>query len=181
LNLYTSISDLLNKLAQFYDDSDKETNFQREYLNLTQELSKFNEFYFLFQRLSSYLNFHERQLIINLRDKIILRLHVVWSSQMIQSESFNEIHDYLIYLNNEHQAIKKIKDKESIIKVRIIKQVIFADEILKTFYRKIEVTRFIKVLNSCDVILTNVKDTELQAENCFFCHKSDHISRKCLN
>jgi len=35
--------------------------------------------------------------------------------------------------------------------------------------------------NSHDAILTNVKDTDLQAENCFLCHKSDHISRECLN
>jgi hypothetical protein len=34
LNFYTIINNLLNELAQLYDDSDKETNFQREYLNL---------------------------------------------------------------------------------------------------------------------------------------------------
>jgi len=98
---------------------------------------------------------------------------------MIQSEAFNEIRDYLIHLNNEHQAMKKIKDKESMIKVRIMKQVIFADEILKIFYRKIEVTRSVKLSNSCDVILTNVKDTDLQADNYFLCYKLNHISRKC--
>jgi hypothetical protein len=100
---------------------------------------------------------------------------------MIQSKSFNEIHVYLIYLNNEHRAMKKIKDKELMIKVRTTKQVIFADEISKTFYRKIEVTRLVKVSNSHDAILTNVKDTDLQAENCFFCHKSDYIFKECLN
>jgi SMC interacting uncharacterized protein involved in chromosome segregation len=77
--------------------------------------------------------------------------------------------------------MKKIKDKESMIKVRITKQVIFADEISKTFYRKIEVTRLVKVSNSCDAILTSVKDTDLQAENYFFYHKSDHIFKECLN
>jgi len=44
---------------------------------------------------------------------------------MIQSEFLNEIHDYLIHLNNKHRAMKKIKDKESMIKVRTTKQVIF--------------------------------------------------------
>jgi len=100
---------------------------------------------------------------------------------MIQSESFNEIHDYLIHLNNKHRAMKKIKDKESMIKVRTTKQVIFIDEISKFFYRKIEVTRSVELSNSCSAILTNVKDTDLQAENCFLCHKSDHISKECLN
>jgi len=75
--------------------------------------------------------------------------------------------------------MKKIKDKKLMIKVRIIKQVIFADEILKTFYRKIKVIKLVEVSNSCNVILINVKDTDLQAENCFLCHKSDHIFRKC--
>jgi hypothetical protein len=40
---------------------------------------------------------------------------------MIQSESLNEIRVYLIHLNNEHRAMKKIKDKKSMIKVRITK------------------------------------------------------------
>jgi len=70
------INNLLDKLAELYDDSDKETNFQREYSNLYQELNKFNDFYSVFQRLSSYLNYNERQLIVDLQDKIISRLHV---------------------------------------------------------------------------------------------------------
>jgi hypothetical protein len=74
--------------------------------------------------------------------------------------------------------MKKIKDKKSMIKVRTTKQVIFADEISKIFYKKIEVIRLIKMSNSCDAILTNVKDTDLQAENCFLCHKSDHIFKE---
>jgi len=77
--------------------------------------------------------------------------------------------------------MKKIKDKESMIKVRTTKQVIFADKISKIFYRKIEVTRLVEESNSRDAILINVKDTDLQAENCFLCHKSDHIFRECSN
>jgi hypothetical protein len=100
---------------------------------------------------------------------------------MIQSESLNKIRDYLIYLNNEHQAMKKIKDKESMIKVRTMKQVIFTDKLSKIFYKKIEVTKSVKLSNSHDAILTNVKDTDLQADNYFLCHKSSHISRKCFD
>jgi hypothetical protein len=64
------INDLLKKLAQLYDDLNKETNFRREYSNLTQELKKFSEFYMIFQRLSFYLNYHEKQLITDLKNKI---------------------------------------------------------------------------------------------------------------
>jgi len=75
--------------------------------------------------------------------------------------------------------MKKIKDKESIIKVRTLKQVIFVDEISKIFYKKIEVTKSVELSNSYDVILINIKDTDLQADNCFLCHKLNHIFRKC--
>jgi len=71
------IENLLDELAELYDDLNKETNFQRQYSNLTQESSKFNEFYSLFQRLSSYLDYHKRQLIVNLQVKIISRLHII--------------------------------------------------------------------------------------------------------
>jgi len=65
------IDDLLNELAQLYDDFDKEANFRRKYANLIQEKSKFSDFYSMFQRLFFYLKYHEKQLIVNLRDKII--------------------------------------------------------------------------------------------------------------
>ncbi len=66
---------MLNELAQLYNDLDKETNFQRKYANLIQEKSKFNNFYLIFQRLFFYLKYHEKQLIIDLQDKIVYRLH----------------------------------------------------------------------------------------------------------
>jgi len=48
LNSYSTINYLLDELAQLYDDSDKETNFWREYANLSQEKSKFSDFYSMF-------------------------------------------------------------------------------------------------------------------------------------
>jgi len=64
------INDLLEKLAQLYNDLNKEINFKREYFNLTQELKKFSEFYIIFQRLSFYLKYYEKQLITDLKNKI---------------------------------------------------------------------------------------------------------------
>jgi len=117
-------------------------------------------------------------LIIDLRDKIVYHLHAAWSNQLIQSESFNEICSYLIHLNNEHWIMNDIKEKKFLIKVR--KQVIFAkkwDSL--NFYRKIEVTTLVDHSKLHDVILTSVKDINLQVEICFICHKSDHTSREC--
>ncbi len=75
LNLYKMINDLLNELAQLYNDFDKEINFRRKYANFIQEKSKFSDFYSIFQRLFFYLKYHEKQLIIDLQDKIVYRLH----------------------------------------------------------------------------------------------------------
>ncbi len=174
------INDLLNELAQLYNDFNKETNFQREYANLIQEKSKFSDFYLIFQHLFFYLKYHEKQLIIDLQDKIIYHLHVTWSSQLIQSESLNEIRSYLIHLNNEHWVMNNIKEKKFLIKVR--KQVIFAEKWDSlNLYRKIEVTTLVDHSKSYDVILTSIKDINLQAEICFICHKSNHTFKECFD
>jgi len=178
LNFYVIINDLLNELAKLYDDFNKETYFRRKYVNLTQEKSKFNEFYSMFQRLFSYLKYHDKQLIINLQDKIVYCFHAAWSNQLIQSESFNEIHNYLIHLNNEHRVMNNIKEKKFLIKVR--KQVIFAEKWDSlNLYKKIEVTTLVNHSKLHNVILTNVKDINLQAEICFIYHKSDHTFKEC--
>ncbi len=95
---------------------------------------------------------------------------------MIQSESLNEIRDYLIHLNNEHRVMNDIKEKKFMIKIR--KQVIFAEKRDSlNLYRKIEV--IIDQLKSRSATLTSVKETDLQTESCFIYHKSDHFSREC--
>ncbi len=134
----------------------------------------------MFQRLFFYLKYHEKQLIIDLWDKIVYHLHAAWSSQLIQSESLNKICNYLIHLNNEHQVISDIKEKKFLNKVR--KQVIFAEKWDSlNLYRKIEVTTLVNHFKLHDAILTSVKDIDLQAEICFICHKSDHTSKECFN
>ncbi len=72
VNLYKIIDDLLKELAQLFNDSNKKVNFRRKYYNLVQEFKKFSEFYTQFQRLFFYLDYHEKQLIADLKDKILL-------------------------------------------------------------------------------------------------------------
>ncbi len=78
VNFYKIINDLLKELAELFNDSDKKVNFHRKYYNLIQESKKFSEFYTQFQQLSFYLKYHEKQLIINLKDKINSRLRFIW-------------------------------------------------------------------------------------------------------
>ncbi len=77
-NSYKIVDELLKELAQLFNDSDKEVNFHRDYYNLIQEQKKFSEFYTQFQRLFFYLDYQEKQLIVNLKNKINSRLRFAW-------------------------------------------------------------------------------------------------------
>ncbi len=168
--------ELLKELAQLFDDSNKKVNFRRKYYNLVQEFKKFSEFYTQFQRLSFYLDYHEKQLIIDLKDKINSHLRFIWVDQLVQSDSLKEIRFYLIHLNNDQQVIWEIKKK--------LKRV---DDLSKTIFHKATVvTQSVNhsksdQSKSRDAILTNVKEADISFESCFVCHKSDHSFKKCLD
>ncbi len=176
VNLYKIVDDLLKELAQLFDDPNKKANFRREYYNLIQEFKKFSEFYTQFQRLSFYLDYHEKQLIADLKDKIHSRLRFVWLDQLVQPDSLKEIRSYLIHLNNDQRVIREIKNK--------IKRV---NDLSKTiFHRATVVTQPVDhpksdQLKSRDAILTSVKEADILVESCFICHKSDHSSKECLD
>jgi len=175
VNFYKIVDDLLKELAQLFNDLNKKVNFCREYYNLIQEFKKFNEFYTQFQRLSFYLDYYEKQLIVDLKDKIHSRLQFIWVDQLVQSDSLKEIHFYLIHLNNDQRVIWKIKNK--------IKRV---NDLFKTiFHRVTVVTQSVDhlksdQLKSRDAILTNVKEADILVKSCFICHKSDHSSKECF-
>ncbi len=44
-NFYLTVNELLKKLAQSFHDSNKKDNYRRKYINLIQELKKFNDFF----------------------------------------------------------------------------------------------------------------------------------------
>ncbi len=178
VNLYKIVDDLLKELAELFNDSDKKVNFRRKYYNLIQESKKFSEFYTQFQRLSFYLKYHEKQLIIDLKDKINFRLRFVWIDQLVQSDFLKEIRFYLIHLNNDQRVIWEIKNK-----VNLIKRV---DNLSKIIFHRAVVTQSVDHskpdhLKSRDAILTSVKKADVLVETCFICHKSDHSSRECFD
>jgi len=174
--LYKIIEDFLKELAQLFNDSNKKVNFRKEYYNLIQESKKFSEFYTQFQWLSFYLDYHEKQLIIDLKDKIHSRLQFIWVDQLVQSDSLEEIRFYLIYLNNDQRVIREIKDK--------LKDV---DDLSKTIFHKATVvTQSVNHSKSDhlklrDAILTSIKEADILVESCFICHKSDHSSKEYLD
>ncbi len=176
VNLYKIVDDLLKELAELFNDSDKKVNFHREYYNLIQESKKFSEFYTQFQRLFFYLKYHEKQLIVDLKDKINSHLRFIWIDQLVQSDSLKKIHFYLIHLNNDQRVIQEIKNK-----VNLIKRV---DDLSKIIFHKAVVTQSVDHsksdhLKSRDAILTSVKKANVLVETCFICHKSDHSFREC--
>ncbi len=176
VNLYKIVDNFLKELTQLFNDLNKEVNFHKEYYNLIQEFKKFNEFYTQFQCLSFYLNYHKKQLIIDLKDKIHSRLWFIWIDQLVQSDFLKEIRFYLIHLNNDQRVIQKIKNK--------IKHV---DDLSKTIFHKATiVTQSVDYsksdqLKSHDAILTNVKEANILVESCFIYHKSDHSFKECLD
>jgi hypothetical protein len=173
-NPYQTTDELLEELAQLFDDPDKEANFRREYYNLVQGSKKFSEFYTQFQRLSSYLGYHEKQLIADLKDKINPRLRSVWVGQLVQPGSLKEIRSYLIRLDNDQRAIREIKDK--------IKRV--DNPSRTTFPKATVVTQPVDHpkpdhLKPRGAVLTSVKEADVLAGTCFICHKSGHSSKEC--
>jgi len=176
VNLYKMIDNLLEKLAQLFNDLNKKINFRRKYYNLIQEFKKFNKFYTQFQRLSFYLDYHEKQLIINLKDKINSHLWFIWVNQLVQSDFLKEIHFYLIHLNNDQRVIREIKNK--------LKRV---NNLSKTIFHKATiVTQSVDhsksdQLKLRDAILTNVKKANVLVEICFIYYKSDHSFKECLD
>ncbi len=179
-NSYKIVDELLKELAQLFNDSDKEVNFCRNYYNLIQEQKKFSEFYTQFQWLFFYLDYQEKQLIIDLKNKINSRLRFAWITQLIQLSTLKEIRFYLIRLNNNQRAIQEIKNREVIIKAWTTKQIIFAEKSIKATRRIIEM-KMTDQFKSRDAVLTSVKENDLLNENCFLCHKFDHTSKECLN
>jgi len=176
VNLYKIVDDLLKELAQLFNDLNKKVNFRKEYYNLIQEFKKFNEFYTQFQRLSFYLDYHEKQLIIDLKDKINSHLWFIWVNQLVQFDFLKEIHFYLIHLNNNQRVIQEIKNK--------LKRV---NDLSKTIFHKATVvTQSVDhsksdQLKSRDAILTSIKKADVLVEICFIYHKLDHSFKECLN
>jgi len=176
VNLYKIINDLLKKLAQLFNDSNKKVNFRKKYYNLIQEFKKFNEFYTQFQRLFFYLDYHKKQLIIDLKDKIHSHLQFIWVNQLVQSDFLKEIYFYLIHLNNDQRVIQEIKNKIKCI-----------NDVSKTIFHKVTIiiqsVDHLKSdhLKSRDAILTNIKEADILVESCFIYHKSDHSFKECLD
>ncbi len=176
VNLYKIIDDLLKELTQLFNDLNKKVNFRRKYYNLIQEFKKFSEFYTQFQRLSFYLDYHKKQLIADLKDKIHSHLRFIWVDQLVQPDFLKEIRFYLIHLNNDQRVIRKIKNK--------IKRV---NDLSKTiFHRATVVTQSVDhlksdQLKSRDAILTNVKEADILVKSCFICHKSGHSFKECFD
>ncbi len=168
-NLYLTVNELLEKLAQSFHDSDKKDNYRRKYINLIQKSKKFSNFFNQFQRLYIYLKYQKNVLVIDLKNKINSRLWIFWTAQMKSLIKLSDIQNYLIRLNNEHKAVREIKNKllkhdDSKI---IISRVIIAvqSSTLKSDWSK-----------SRSAVLTSIKNANVLVEICFVC-----LFQTCLN
>ncbi len=173
-NFYLTVNELLEKLAQSFHDSDKKDNYRRKYINLIQELKKFSDFFNQFQRLYIYLKYQKNVLVVDLKNKINSRLWIFWTAQVKSLIKLSDIWNYLIRLNNEHKAVREIKNK-----------------LLKRDDSKIIISRATIAVQSStsksdwsksrSAVLTSVKNADVLVETCFVCHKSDYSFRECSN
>ncbi len=75
--------------------------------------------------------------------------------------------------------MREIKEKK-FIKLKSTKQIIFAKNVLKSYYQK-KFNIFMNQLKQRDAVLINVKEINILNENCFVCYKLDHIFKKCFH
>ncbi len=73
--------------------------------------------------------------------------------------------------------MREIK-KKNFIKLKLIKQVIFIKDVLKSYYQK-KSDIFMNQLKQRDAILTSVKEIDILNENCFIYYKLDHTFKEC--
>jgi hypothetical protein len=112
-----------------------------------------------------------------IQDKMASRLRAALSTQVVQPGSLTEIRNYLIRLNNEHRAMRELKEKESV-KKQPTKQVTFAEDFPRPSYqKKPEVS--MNPSKPRGAVLTSAKETDILDGNCFVCHKSGHTSNEC--
>ncbi len=75
--------------------------------------------------------------------------------------------------------MREIK-KKKFIKLKLTKQVIFAENVLKFHYQK-KFNIFMNQLKQRDAVLTSVKEINILNENCFVYYKLDYIFKECFH
>ena len=70
--------------------------------------------------------------------------------------------------------------KKKLVKVKTTKQIIFEKHSDSTF-KKIENHRYSDAFKSRDAVLISAKKIDQFESNCFICHKSSYIFKKCFN
>ncbi len=68
--------------------------------------------------------------------------------------------------------------KKKFIKLKLTKQIIFTEDVLKSHYQK-KPDIFLNQLKQRDAILTSVKEINILDENCFVYYKPDYTFKKC--
>ena len=69
-------------------------------------------------------------------------------------------------------------NKKKFIKLKLTKQVIFAENVLKSYYQK-KSDILMNQLKQRDAVLTSVKKIDILDENCFVYYKLDYIFKEC--
>ena len=103
-NYFTSAEQVLTFLRSIYEDRNEVSNARREYKTLKMRSNQtFNEFFSVFRRLSSLLDFSLQSQLFDLQDKIIQRLRTVLINQQHIYISLKEMRVFLQGLNDSQR------------------------------------------------------------------------------
>lgn len=171
-NPYNTPEDLLEDLAELYEDPDKEENARRKYVNLVQGTRKFAEFCNELQRLASILEYQEKQVIADLKDRLHPSLRRALAILDKQPSTMVHLRKHLTRLDNEFRAER---EKTALEKGKLAKRASVSDD-KPNSYRKYDNARSSEPSTSRGV---NSKDADAISGTCYVCHKLGHHSRDC--
>ncbi len=187
--IYFKIVDIMMKiLKNVYEDLNRQRNARQKYLALKQRINqKFASFFFEFVRLSHELKYIDAMLRQDLETKINQELKSILVNNSQKFDNLSQIKDYLIIANNVRRRIKINNDRKDIFKKNKTTNksryttIVYNDNRVSIYSRTIITIAKLVVAISISIILSLANVQDFKRNNCFVCHKYEHLAKDYSN